>query len=80
MVFVIDTLYRIFVIVIFARAIISFTNFDPYHPVRRTLENITEPILGPVRRLLPPTGGVDFSPFVVLILATILRSLLISIF
>ncbi|MCA9990064.1 MAG: YggT family protein [Ardenticatenaceae bacterium] len=80
MVFVIDTLYRIFVIVIFARAIISFTNLDPYHPVRRTLENITEPILGPVRRLLPPTGGVDFSPFVVLILATILRSLLISIF
>jgi YggT family protein len=37
---------------------------------------MSEPILGPVRRILPSTAGIDFSPFVVMILLQFLRRLL----
>ncbi len=54
---------------------------DPYHPVRRALDGFVEPMLAPIRRILPPLGGLDFSPFVLLILlqllANIIRTLLL---
>ncbi len=51
---------------------------DPYHPVRRTLDNFVEPMLAPVRRILPPIGGLDFSPFVLLIIIQILPRIIAS--
>jgi YggT family protein len=54
----------------------------PYHPVREALDRIVEPLLAPIRRLLPMTGPVDFSPMVLIILifvaARILNSLILS--
>ncbi len=54
---------------------------DPYHPLRRALDGFVEPMLAPIRRILPPLGGLDFSPFVLLILlqllANIIRTLLL---
>ena len=55
---------------------------DPYHPVRSTVNRIVNPILDPIRRILPQTGMIDFSPLVAIILVQILefilRNLLIS--
>lgn len=55
---------------------------DPYHPVRRTVNQLVDPLLNPIRRLLPQTGMLDFSPLVALILVQViervLRYLLIS--
>jgi YggT family protein len=55
---------------------------DPYHPVRRTLSQIVEPLLAPIRRVIPPVGGLDFSPLVLIIilqvLGALLRALLLS--
>lgn len=69
-------------ILILARIIFSFVQVSPYHPtwgpVYRFVYNATEPLLGPIRRMLPPMGGLDFSPMVLLILADILRQLLLS--
>lgn len=69
-------------ILILARIIFSFVQVSPYHPtwgpVYRFVYNATEPLLGPIRRMLPSMGGLDFSPMVLLILADILRQLLIS--
>ncbi len=42
----------------------------------RALDTITEPLYRPIRRILPDFGGIDFSPFVVLILIQILGMLL----
>ncbi|MES0360309.1 MAG: YggT family protein, partial [Anaerolineales bacterium] len=41
---------------------------DPFHPVRATINRIVEPVLIPIRRILPQTGMVDFSPLVAIIL------------
>jgi YggT family protein len=55
---------------------------DPYHPVRNTVDRLVNPILNPIRRLLPQTGMADFSPLVAIILVQsteyILTRLLIS--
>jgi YggT family protein len=50
---------------------------DPYHPVRRALDGIVQPMLAPIRRILPPLGGFDFSPFVLLLLLQLLANIII---
>jgi len=41
---------------------------DPYHPLRRFLDNLVQPLLAPIQRILPPVGGLDLSPLVLLVL------------
>ncbi|HYB40956.1 MAG TPA: YggT family protein [Candidatus Methylomirabilis sp.] len=55
--------------IIIAAALISWVSPDPRNPIVMFLRQVTEPVLGPVRRLLPPwkTGGLDLSPVIVLI-------------
>lgn len=55
--------------VIIAAALITWVSPDPRNPIVQFLHRITEPVLAPVRRLLPPwkTGGLDLSPLIVLI-------------
>jgi YggT family protein len=55
--------------VIIAAALITWVSPDPRNPVVRFLRQVTEPVLAPVRRLLPPwkTGGLDFSPLIVIL-------------
>jgi YggT family protein len=64
-------------ILIIAQALISFTPLAPWHPVRRTLDQLTEPILRPFRNLMPNTGAIDFSPMVALIVIQILGQIIV---
>ena len=53
---------------------------SPYHPVRLALGSVVEPLLAPIRRLMPQTGMLDFSPMVLIILVQIVARLLIGLF
>jgi len=68
-------------LLLIASVVLSYF-MDPYHPVRSTVDRIVNPILNPIRRVLPRTGMVDFSPLVAIILVQVLefllRSLLLS--
>ncbi|UCF29532.1 MAG: YggT family protein [Chloroflexota bacterium] len=70
-----------FSILLIAYVILSYF-MDPYHPVRSTVDRMVNPILNPIRRIIPQTGMLDFSPLVALILVQIiefiLRSLILS--
>ena len=57
-----------FTFAIFISIILSWVNPDPYNPIVMILHQLTEPLLGPARKLLPPMGGIDFSPMIVLVL------------
>ncbi len=59
----------VYVWIIIAAALISWVSPDPRNPIVTFLRQVTEPVLAPVRRLLPPwkTGGLDFSPLIVII-------------
>lgn len=56
--------------------ILSTWVFPPYHSFRRALASIVEPMLAPIRRLIPPIGMLDFSPFIFLILVQVLATIL----
>ena len=72
----IDTLIYAFSLAILIRVILSWVRFDPYHPVSVFIHQVTEPILAPIRRLLPPTGMIDFSPLVALVLLQVVQVVL----
>lgn len=76
-------LLNIYSWIIIAAALISWVNPDPRNPIVVFLRRATEPVLEPVRRLVPPwkTGGLDLSPLIVLVAIqfvdrVVLRSLL----
>jgi YggT family protein len=51
-----------------------------YHPALALLQQITEPLMAPARRLLPPMGGLDFSPIVVILLLGVIERILPQLF
>ena len=63
-------LLDIYTWIIIAAAVISWVSPNPYNPVVRLLRRLTEPVLAPIRQLLPPwkTFGLDFSPMIVILL------------
>jgi len=63
--------------ILVARAVISWVSPDPYNPIVQFLVRSTEPVLRPVRRLLPLPGGIDFSPLVVILGLVFLQQFLV---
>lgn len=73
---VLDLLLTIYIWLIIARALISWVNPYPYHPVVRFLYRTTEPVLKPIRRLIPPIYGLDLSPVIVIFLIYFVKEIL----
>jgi YggT family protein len=63
-------------IAIFIRAILSWVNPDPRNPIMQALDAVTEPILEPLRQIVPRIGMIDITPFVALIVLQVIASLL----
>ena len=76
---VIELVYWVLTIAILARVLLSWVRMDRYPAVARLVVQITEPILAPIRRLLPATAGLDFSPVIAIVALDILRRLLVSV-
>jgi YggT family protein len=71
---------QIYLLVLFARVLLSwFPNLDYSNPAVRLVYDLTEPVLAPIRRAIPPTSGIDWSTMIAIVViqitATILRSL-----
>lgn len=60
-------LITIYLLIIVARAIISWVNPDPYNPLVQFLYKATEPVLRYARRILPIMSGIDLSPIIVMV-------------
>ena len=76
--FLIQLIYFIseaLIILIIISVILSYV-MDPYHPVRRWVDSVVQPLLTPIRRVVPPVAGLDFSPLVLIILIQLLANLL----
>ena len=74
--FLLASLLKIYGYIIIVRAIISWVNPNPYNPLVRLIHGLTDPVLEPLRRLLPDMGGLDISPFVAILIIWILMSLI----
>ncbi len=65
-------------IVIIARAVLSWVSPDPYNQIVRMINQLSEPLLFPVRKRVPYISGIDFSPLIVLLAIMFLDSFLVS--
>ncbi len=75
---VVQLFIQLYTFIILARVLMSWINIDPYSPLARAIFNLTEPLLAPVRNLLPPAAGLDFSPIIVLVLLQVLGQMLVT--
>lgn len=75
---VLDILLWLYMWIVIIRALISWVNPDPYNPIVRFLYQATEPVLYRVRRYLPYTGGIDFSPLIVILIIIFLQTFLVN--
>lgn len=75
----IDLVLNIYFLALIIQAILSWVA-QGYHPIMAVLNDLTGPILTPIRRILPATGGIDFSPMVAILLIYVIRLLLGDIF
>ncbi len=57
-------LLNLYGLILLVRALSSWVNLDPYHPISQFLYRVTEPVLAPIRQVLPPVGMMDFSIWV----------------
>lgn len=67
-------------LLIIVRALLSWVpSLDYGHPVIRAIVRVTDPVLLPIRRLIPPLGGIDVTPIVALLLIQLASRLLLSV-
>jgi YggT family protein len=75
---VIDYVLWFYMLIVIARAVLSWVSPDPYNPIVRFLYNATEPVLWRIRRALPLYGaGIDFSPIIVFVVILFLQQFLV---
>ena len=75
---ILDIALNIYLWIIFARAILSWVNPDPYNPIVQFLYKVTEPVLYPIRRIMPYGVGIDFSPLIVIIVIYFIRGFVVK--
>ncbi len=81
LVFFVGAVANILYVALIGRVLISWLNIgpsSPYFPIVRVLYQITEPILAPIRRILPRFGMLDLSPMVAILFVTFIQRLVIG--
>jgi YggT family protein len=72
----IDLLVNLYMVVLLARVLLPIFRISPFHPVMRAIYRLTEPVLAPLRAILPRAGMYDLSPLAAMIVLTVLQSIL----
>ncbi len=75
--YIITILANILTILIIVDALLSWV-LSPYHPIREALGRVLQPLYAPIRRVIPPLGGFDITPIVLLILVQVVVQILSS--
>lgn len=71
-------LLDVYSVIVLGAVVVSWMQLPPTNPIVNFLDSMTEPLLGPIRSVLPDMGGLDFSPLVLLFGIRILRDILLS--
>jgi len=65
-------------IVVIARAVLSWVSPDPYNPIVRIINQLSEPMLYRVRKYVPYIAGIDFSPLILLLIIMFMDNFLVA--
>ena len=74
----INLLFNILSLAIIARALLSFVDPGMRSSAGKFLFDVTEPILAPIRRVIPSTGMIDLSPLIALVLLRVLQQVVVN--
>ncbi|RJP80180.1 MAG: YggT family protein [Candidatus Zixiibacteriota bacterium] len=74
---VLNILFQLAVVLFIGRAVMSWIQADPRQSLVRLFYDLSEPVLGPIRRLVPPIGAVDLSPLIAILIIIFLRHFLV---
>ena len=66
---------ELYTLIVFVAIVSSWMRLPPSNPIAQFVNALTEPALAPIRRLVPPVSGMDFSPMVLLIGLQLLKGL-----
>ncbi len=74
----VNIIFLLLTVLIIAKVLLSYF-VDPYQPIRIWIDRLVEPMLRPIRRVVPPVGMVDLSPIILIVIVQIVGRLIISI-
>jgi len=70
--------FQLLIYLVIGRCILSFIKHNPYQPIIKFIYDITEPVMAPFRKLIPATGGIDFSPVIVILALSLAQKIIID--
>jgi len=70
--------FQLLIYLVIGRCILSFIKHNPYQPIIKFIYDITEPVMAPFRKLIPATGGIDFSPIIVILALSLAQKIIID--
>ena len=71
-------LLDLYAFVVVVRVVLSWVNFSSANPVVRFTAALTEPVLAPLRRVVPAVGGFDLTPLLLLLLIQLAKRVILS--
>ena len=74
----IRSISQLLVLLVVVSVILSYF-MDPYHPIRRSIDSVVEPMLAPIRRVVPLIGMLDLSPLILIILIQLLSNIIVRV-
>ena len=74
----VNIISQLLILLVFIASILSFF-MSPYHPLREALDRLVNPMLAPIRRLVPTMGMMDFSPLILIILIQFIARAVVNI-
>ena len=74
---IVDIIRQTIYLVILLKVILSYF-IDPYHPFRQSVDRLIDPLLKPIRQIIPTVGRFDFSPIILIILVEIIAMVIKS--
>jgi len=79
LIYFVDIAFEVYIYIIFARVICSWIRVNPYNKLYQFIFSMTEPLLAPIRRLMPKTMMLDFSPMILMLLVIFLQRIALTI-
>ncbi len=74
---IVDILRQTIYLLVLLKVILSYF-MDPYHPFRQSVDRLIDPLLKPIRQIIPTAGRFDFSPIILIILVEVIAVLIKS--
>lgn len=74
---IIQVIRQTIYLLVLLKVVLSYF-MDPFHPFRQSIDRLIDPLLWPIRQIVPTVGRFDFSPLILIILVEFLARLIIG--